>query len=627
MNDARTPGEPRPDAGLGSSPVGAPDGGPTLTELDSSPFAAVDGGAPTNRVPTVLESQTGEPAAPPRSGRPGLRWAVAGLGVVLVAAASIAVVSLAGGRPTQSLAIGYMPADAISYSEIRLDLPGDQRSKLAGFLQAFPGFADQSAIQPKLNDVFDRLMRAATQGQQTWTADIAPWFGGQVATAAGTPDPAAASRFGMNGGTGLIAVTITERAKAIAWVTTTAHGSGLDRTTYGDADLFATQNTDGGPSFAIAINDKVLLAGLATEVKAAIDGGGHGALAKNDDVAAALATIDRDYVALSVVRVRAYVESSLRTMAAAQPDILASSRIDDTVLALLPAWQATTMRFENDAIVTSSVGPSHPIGYDGANRASAVLGHVPAGTLVYAESHDVGPALSALIATFRALPETKDAFTQADQVLNLLGGLDTVIGWWGDAALVVTPGSNGMVAGGIVIQTRDAAATGRLFGALNSYAAVGAGQAGATLRTQDHNGTKITILDLSAVPGMASASLPDGYTPQIAWASTDQVAVFGSSPEFVASVLDAGPGHSLADDARFKALLARVGADDLGTTYVDIAGLRALVEPLMQKSASANEWAKYTTEIKPYLDHLDALIQNARKDGPNDRLTGAFTVR
>ena len=85
-----------------------------------------------------------------------------------------------------------MPADTVQYVEGRLDLPGDQRQKLGEFLaKAIPGFDDQAQLEPKLEDVLDRLVRSATDGKQTWTANIEPWFGGQLAVGMGVPNAAA----------------------------------------------------------------------------------------------------------------------------------------------------------------------------------------------------------------------------------------------------------------------------------------------------------------------------------------------------------------------------------------------------------------------------------------------------
>ena len=591
--------------GSGAPPVGA-----------ASPYEPAEGLPATRVTPDAA-------AAPARRGRPGARWILAIVGIVIVAVASFAIVSLVGGRPSASTAMGYMPATTVNYTEIRLDLPGDQRQKLAAFVSAFPGFKDQSAIEPKLDDLFDRLVRAASKDQETWTADIKPWFGGQIGVGVGAPDATGGAGAMSTMSNAVVVVTISDRAKAIDWITKTSAGkTTFRRSTYGGADLF---EADGRP-YAVAVTDGVLIGGGTVAVKAALDTGGKGTLAATDDIKAAVAAVDQDYVAFSVTRIRADADAILKMISTAQPGVLDKTLIDETALSLIPSWQAQVVRFENDAIVASTVSPPWAIGFDGSNGPSDVLGHVPAKTFLYAEVHDVGPALTAILAKFRALDEAKAAFAQVDQALSLLGGGDSVYGWWGDTGLAVTTLPDGTIGGGLVIHPRDAAVASRFFTTLDGFIALGGSSAGVTSRTEDHNGTKITILDLSAVPGMKNGSLPPGYKPEFAWASNADIAVMGYGSAFVKAVLDAGPGSSLADDARFKALLGRVGAENMGMSFLDVAAIRRLVEPLAQATAPADQWTRYTTDVQPYLAPIDAVIGAVRKDGSVDRGSAAFTV-
>lgn len=608
------------------SPADAPSTAPTPstpTQVTTSPFEPASSLAPTH-VAAVAQDGPAADAAASRRSRTRLRWALAVVGIVIVAAVSILIVSLVGGRPATSTAMGYMPANVVSYEEVRLDLPGDQRTKLASFLKPFPGFSDQSAIEPKLNDLLDRIVRAATKDKQTWTADIQPWFGGQIAFGAGVPETTGSANPAAAANSGLGVATITDRAKAIAWVTSTGDNASITRSTYNGADLIVS--AEGGEMFAVGVTDKVMLAGTTVAVKAAIDTQGKSEFSQNDDVKAALATLDKDYVVFGVTRTRAIGDAVVRLMATMQPGVLDKTQVDETILGMIPAWQATTARFENDAVVMSSVSPAWAIGYDATNRASDVLGHVPAKSIVYLDSHDVGPALTAVLAKFRALPEAKPVFDQFDQAMSLLGGFDAVFGWWGDTAFVVTPLDDGTIGAGLVIHPRDAAAADRLLTTLAGFVALGGGSAGITTRSEDHNGTKVTIVDFSAAPGMSAAGLPAGYKPEFAWAANKDFVVIGYGQTFVDAVLDVGAGSSLADDARFKGLLGRVGADNLGMGFVDVAAIRGLIEPLAQAQVPADAWAYYVREIQPYLKPLDAVISSIRKDGANDRSTGAFTA-
>ena len=601
-----------------------------------------------NRTRTVTDEMAAAEAAAAASpaaaetttrGRPGLRWLLALLGVVVVIAGSALVVSLAGGRPVASTAMGYMPVSVYNYAEARLDLPGDQRPKLAAFLSAFPGFADQSQVEPKITDVLDRIVRAASNGKQTWSADIQPWFGGQLAYGQGLPNLAGANsgassgassgaRTPMMGGLAdtLVVATITDRAKAGQWLMSLGEAASLNRSTYNGADVY--ENADSAQAhLMIAITDKVMLAGSDTVVKAAVDSNGNGALAQDGDVKAAFASVDRDYVALTITRTRAYVDGLVKLIGAASPGVLSSTQIDETLIAMVPAWGAASVRFENDALVASSTSPSWNLGYDASNRASAVLGHVPAKTILYFDTHDVGPSLSALLAKFRALPETKTFFDQLDQGLAIVGGFDAAVGWWGDTAVVISKNADGTIGGGLVIQPRDAAAADRLMTTLHTFLSVAGANSGLVTRDEDHNGTKITIVDFSTMPGMRAAGLPPGYKAELAWATNKDVTVLGYGRDFVASVLDAGPGTSLADDARFKGLLARVGAENITAAFVDITAIRELVEAIAKPQVPAADWTRYETDIRPYLEPFDATIQATRKDGGVDRSSSVTTVR
>lgn len=602
-----------------------PEAGATIEDLASRPEY--------RPAPAPVPNELRDPAAVggTPAGRSGiaLRWILAVVGIIVVIAGSAIIVSLAGGRPASSVALGYMPTSIISYSELRFDLPGDQRQKLASFLHTgkFPGFADQAAIQPKVEDLYDRFVRWVSKDAQSYSTDIQPWFGGQVAIGQGLPSGRSVLGVSAAGSQDVLFVaTVTDRAKAIDWLVRTGESATINRSTYNGADLFAAA-AGSEDAFAIAITDKVLLGGNLTAVKAAVDTNGAGKLGEDADVKAALATVDRDYVLLTVGRTRAAMESLAKMLTGQAGVNLEESRIDDTLLALVPTWAASSARFEDDALVFTSASPAWSIDPKAKNEPSDLLGHVPANAILYYDSHDVGPTISAYVAKFRALPELKSAFDQMDQSLSILGGLDALVGWWGDTAVAIAPGPNGTIGGGLLIKPRDAAAADRLVTVLRGFVSLGGAQAGLKLRDEDHNGTKITIVDFSQVPGSGAASMPPGYKAEIAWSSSADLVVVGYGRDFVASVLDAKPGASLADDARFKTLLGRVGSENITASFVDLAAIRTLIEPLAQADATADEWAFYTKEIQPYLSPFDAVVQATRTDGSTDRGSSVMTVR
>ena len=85
---------------------------------------------------------------------------------MLVVGASAAVAALLVGRAPDATILGYVPQNTVMYGELRLDLPGDQRQAAGQFLSKFPGFADQAALEGKLDEVLDQLIKDASKGDQ-----------------------------------------------------------------------------------------------------------------------------------------------------------------------------------------------------------------------------------------------------------------------------------------------------------------------------------------------------------------------------------------------------------------------------------------------------------------------------
>ena len=137
-------------------------------------------------------------ASAPKKGRSPVKWVVALVIVALVAVSAAAgAVLLTGASGTPSV-LAWTPNDSVTYAEVRLDLPGNQQAELAKVLSAFPGFDDQAAFPTKINEVLDQLVGKASDGKQSYTADIQPWFGGQLGVSVGplpTGADASSARF------------------------------------------------------------------------------------------------------------------------------------------------------------------------------------------------------------------------------------------------------------------------------------------------------------------------------------------------------------------------------------------------------------------------------------------------
>lgn len=614
----------------------------TSTEVPATPIATTPIG--TSAGGPGITVTPGTPAAPVQR-RSRIRWISAGFLVALiVGVTAIATLSLTGSSPASTV-VGYVPSDSVAYGELRLDLPGDQRQKVGEFLSKFPGFADQAALDSKLDEVLDRLLSDKTDGKQTYTRDIKPWFDGELAFSMGplptdlpaVNDPSATAPMPH----ALLLLSVKDQALAKAWFTAALKDTGVSGTpeTYQNVDLtIFTSPENAKEQIAYGIVDgKVVIVGDVASVKAAIDTKGGSPLGKTKEFAAAKAALAGDDLGFVFVDLRTMLTATMELSQSAGASPMPAS---EAYLALIPDWAAFRLRVDGAALVMDSVLP-HSAAAPGPtdNHANGVANYAPPSTIVLSAGNDYGATLTQTIALYRKDPAMAEAFKGIDQAAGMLGGLEDSVGWMGDSGIVIAR-TGDSVEGGIVSIPKDAAAGRKLLTTLRSFATLGGAQAGITVRDQDHAGTTITIIDLGTaedlaalagafggtpLPSDATSQLPKGHI-EISYAATDGVVVIGSSPDFVAHVLDAGAGQSLADDARFSGLLGRVGATHTNVAFVDITAVRTLAESYLSKATAAQR-ADYEESVKPFLTPFDAFIAAGIRGSDLDQQHAIITVK
>jgi hypothetical protein len=615
------------------STTGSAPGEPTSTQ----PAGAADPETAAVPVPTqpIAAPEASTPVARPNRAR---SFAAIGLIALVVGATTLITLSLTAGAPSSTV-LGYVPGDSTVYGELRLDLPGDQRQKVGQFLSKFPGFADQASLETKLDETLDRLVADASGGKQDYTSDIKPWFDGQIGFSVGpipevsSADPSARAKDVR----ALLLVSIKDAALARTWFSKLFSDAGVASTseTYGGTELtlFTDPNMPDVKAGFATVAGKVAIVGDATSVKAAVDTKGASALAKQTGLGDAQAALKGDDVGFVYVDMQALLDASMRmstTFSSAPP-------MSDALRGIVPDWVATRVRVEGDALmldtamrhVDAAPGPKQ-------NRTNGVAAFAPSSTIAMFTGNDAGASLKQTIALYRNEPQFADAFKQIDQAAGLVGGLDAAVGWMGDSGVVIAK-SGDTVEGGVVSIPADAAAGKQLLTQIRSFIALGGAQSGISARDETYNGQTITIVDLGSIQGLAGmagmlgglptapGNLPDGRA-EVAYVATDQVVVIGSSADFVKHVLDAGSGPSLADDARFQALVGRVASQHTGLNFLDIAAIRGMVEGAMS-SASAQERAEYEESIKPFLVPFDAYIASGVVGGSVDQGRAVITVK
>ncbi len=427
MTDPRPP-EHDPAADTSVTPI------PTTTHVAGSvppaqpaPTAPTDATIAPATVPVATDAVVPPPVAPVKPRNRG-RWIAAIAVVALVIGASAAIALALTASSGQSTVVGYVPADSTAYVEVRLDLPGDQRAELAEFLSKFPGFADQAALETKLDEVLDELLQQATDGKQTFSTDIKPWFDGEIAVALGDPAQAETKKDGP----GLVLISIKDEALANAWLdgVLAEVGATPATETYGDTQLRTwTEPTTGATSAFAIVDGKVAIAGDDVAVKAAIDTNGSSGFADQADVKAATAALEGDHLGFGFVDMAALLESSKEMLG----EGMAQTVVSDSMLALIPDWTAFQVRVEGDALVIDGAMPA----VEGApgpdsGHANGVAAWAPPSTLLLAAGNDVGATIDETLDLYRADPSLKEAFDMFEQSAGILGGIDGLVGWMGD---------------------------------------------------------------------------------------------------------------------------------------------------------------------------------------------------
>ena len=616
-----------------TAPLTPPSASSSTSNTFEHEVAWVSGPAPAN--PVV------PPAKAPRKGS-RVRWAASLAIVAIVVLASAAVAAIITGRSSMATVLGYVPAGSTAYAEVRLDLPGDQRAAAGAFLSKFPGFADQAALDTKLDEVLDQLVKDATNDEQTYTANIKPWFDGELAFSIGALPPAASAandgaQF-LGSSRALALVSIKDQALAQAWFDAAIAKTGAKTTSqaYAGANLTVFEPTD-GVTFALAMIDgKVAAAGDIASVKAAVDSKGSSDFASEPGPKAALDSVKDDYVGFGYVALRPLLDwsNTLNKARGSAVGGMAMEGISDTILKVVPEWTAYWLRFEKDALVmeASAPRPETQLGPT-ENRTSTVVEHVPSSAIFAAANHDLGKSLKEVLDLYRTDATYKPIIEQLDQGLDLVGGEDAAFGWARDSAIVIDA-TGGTPSGGLIVEPSDPAAAKQLFTALRTFITLGGEQVGATVTDETYNGTTITtvsISDLSKLSGIAGGSATALPLPidklEIAYAVTDKVVVIGSGAGFVKAVLDTTPSTSLASNDTYKKLADRAGVGT-GGTFVDLEAVRGLIEKAAADGkADAAELEKYETEVKPFLVPFDAMFAAGSIDGDLARSVIYITVK
>ncbi len=572
---------------------------------------------PTATPTPVTERVAGGPRTPM------WRWLVALVATIAVVGVVSAVGYLAIHRAGAPSAVShYAPAGTAMYEEINLNLPGDQHDQLASFLGHFPGFADPSSFQQKLDDTLNQLLVSSGSGL-TWDQDVAPWFGNEVAVF-GNPW-ASMAMVNATPGTGMVttmpyvvALSVTDRSQLEQLMNPRLSDAKASSSQYDGETLWTIPDA----SVDVAVTGDALLVGDEQDVKAALDAqtGRQPSLADDDFYLQQLASLHADRLGTMYVDYGAMVQAMADSLGSSSALPGMSSLDWLSQLGSGSGKFVAEVRAEGDHLAVNSRA-AHPSGENVAplpsNRHTALAERMPADALLYFETRDFGQAVKYMFNRLQSL--SPSASGAPDMSLQSIGEMlgtpaQDYLDFVQDVGVSVDY-ANGKLGVGLVATVDDENVARTRVTQLLSMVRLAAGSgSGMSVDEQQHGDVTITVLHITgsspALPGMAT--LPGAGMPDIALgvAVANGQLLIGLD-DFVANALDRQAADSLAANPKFKAAAATAG-DNSGIGFLDIAGIRSALEQAMPAGADRTD---YEQNVKPFLAPLNYVLWYGVTDG------------
>jgi hypothetical protein len=558
--------------------------------------------------------------APARRGGPSrLRWAIGLAVAALAVSVAAAAVVLLGAQATPE-ALKYIPGDAVVVAELRMDLPGDQMQALGNLLAHFPGFKDQATLQEKLDQAFSKAIATKPDSGIDYATQVKPFLTGPTF-------------FGI---TSLEDMAATEGRPAHGVVVSTTNGAVTCATAFKDQTL--THDTyrsldlslasDG--KLACVVDGRFFIAGDTAQVKRALDAHADGTgMDASARYKAARAGLGKDR--LATLYVDGVALKSALPAATSAPTASGIPAVPlGNVAAALPEWIMAGVRAENDAMVFDTVTapvagatPDPSFQPLPAAHASILAPLAPADSLVFVESQGVAASLHNMLLPLQANPQLTEALGQLDQ----FGGVDGLVGWVDDAGVVVLRNGDAP-AGALLLVAHDAASATEKVTTLKTVLTLAANQMGADVTQSTVGDVKVTTLHIPDAGALLGGGLQVGgsnlppFALDLSIAVRDRVVYLGIGEGVLTKVLGVAAGASLADDPAFKRALGHGLADPQAVVYLAAGASLDWLETIIP----AEELARYTADVKPYVDPLESVLLTVTGDGRHGSTRLAFIV-
>ena len=314
----------------------------------------------------------------------------------------------------------------------------------------------------------------------------------------------------------VIAIGSTDRTALDASLAKLVSGPNMASVTSEEYAGTTIWSSDSGSSItALAPTDGLLLlSNDITELKASLDllAAGGPSLADDATYQAAIATLPADRVGAFYVD-SAQLKDALLPLAEqslqAQPSMGISSDQLKAGLALLPPTITGYIRVDADHLTFRLDAPVAE-GSALSVRSTDIASKMPADTIVYLETRDLGGGLKTILSQLKSLLAAQGNDQALAQIEALLGtGLDSYLDWVQDVGIGASLSAAGPSVGLVATVSDEATGQQRIDSLLMLIRAISAtaDPSPVDITTEDVNGTKVTTISLTDASGM-TARLP-----------------------------------------------------------------------------------------------------------------------
>jgi hypothetical protein len=554
-------------------------------------------------------------AGPPAGGGRNLGKVVTGavVGLVAMAGLAFAAVRLFGALAgTQDVLADKVPARSLVYVTAYLDPGAGQKVNLKSLASKFPALQGRDLGQT----VEQGLDFMAAQSGLSFSADIKPWLGSQIALAFEPPT-------GPEPGFALLIESKDDaRARAgMAKVERTQFGAGETWSSdpYEGVDVRVGQSAPGVTDRAYAITDStVVVSSEVSVVHQVIDTiqGRESSLAHEPAYRETLDGLPKSVLGLAFINISEAMNMELQGGASGGTSVYrpsptafaaaAVNQVSNPLGQLRPfkglglSLSAQKSGLELDVALDvdrSQLSPQQQAAFSHEPRPADVLRSVPGHAYGVLAISGFKRFVRSFLAQVRQNPEFGNMVGNLD-----LGGVANELS--GQAALEVAPGPTREPAGAVLVGTKDPAGMKRFLDRVAreiARSSTPGKSAGFTITSQVYKGVTIHTAHVASRHGSRIAS---------SYAVANGFGILGTSPGEVEAAIDAPSGASISDAPTFRDAEAQVPQGN-SVLYLDIQGLLHALRPQLEKSFGET----FSALALPNLEPLKALIATGETAG------------